>query len=145
MTGIKGSYKWQNYCHKKKLGDGPSLCTLYITSSYLTDFQHKHSNFYGLPKIHKSKIISKAIKEQGYEFISCFQPKDLKLRPLVADHKCPTKDLSSFVDVLHYPLWSQIKSYVKDDFDFLKKRQEKLKKDLKTKDLKQVSFDVKSL
>ena len=34
---------------------------------YLTNFQHKSSNFYGLPKIHKSKIISKAIDEQGSE------------------------------------------------------------------------------
>ena len=34
---------------------------------YLTNFQHKSSNSYGLPKIRKSKIISIAIKEQGSE------------------------------------------------------------------------------
>ena len=39
---------------------------------YLTNFQHESSNFCGLPKIHKSKIISKAIGEQGSEPISCF-------------------------------------------------------------------------
>ena len=42
---------------------------------YLTNFQHNSSNFYGLRKTHKSKIISKAIEEQGSEYISCFQPK----------------------------------------------------------------------
>ena len=57
---------------------------------YLTNFQHESSNFYGLPKIHNSKIISKAIKQQDSEYISCLQPKDLKLRPIVAGHKCPT-------------------------------------------------------
>ena len=30
---------------------------------YLTNFQHESSNFYGFPKILKSKIISKAIEE----------------------------------------------------------------------------------
>ena len=66
---------------------------------YLTNFQHKSSNFYGLRKTHKSKIISKAIEEQCSEYISYFQPKDLKLRPIVAGHKCPTKRLSIFADI----------------------------------------------
>ena len=34
-------------------------------SDYLTNFQHESSKFYGLSEIHKSKIISKAIEEQG--------------------------------------------------------------------------------
>ena len=87
----------------------------------LTNFQHKSSNFYGLPKIHKSEIIHKAIEEQSSEYFSCFQAKDLKLRPTVAGHKSPTKRLSNFVDILLKLLLSKIKSYVKDDFDFLKK------------------------
>ena len=88
---------------------------------YLTNFQHESSNFYGLPKIHKSKIIFKVIKEQGSEYISCFQPRYLKLCPIVADHKSLTKDLSNFVDILLKPLLSKVKSCVKDDFDFKKK------------------------
>ena len=59
------------------------------------------------------------------------------LRPLVAGHKCPTRHLSNFADVL---LKSQIKSYVKGDFDFLKKCKRNL-----TKGLKQASLDVTSL
>ena len=42
---------------------------------YLTNFQHKSSNFCGLPKIHKSEIIHKAIEEQVSEYISCFKQK----------------------------------------------------------------------
>ena len=34
--------------------------------NFQIDFQHESSNFYSLPKIHKSKINSKAIKEQGF-------------------------------------------------------------------------------
>ena len=99
---------------------------------YLTNFQQESCNFYGLPKIHKSKIITKAIEEQGSEYISCFQPKDLKRRPIVAGHICLTKRLSNFVDIFVKPLLSKIKSYGKDDFDFLKKCKGKLNKKLET-------------
>ena len=58
---------------------------------YPTNFQYESSNFYGLPKIHKSKIISKVIEEQVSEYISYFQPKYLKLLPIAAGHKCLTK------------------------------------------------------
>ena len=99
--------------------------------NYLTNVQHESSNFYGLPKIRKSKIISKAIEEQGSEYISCFQPKDLKLRPIVAGHKCSTKRLSNFVNILFKHLLFKIKGYVKDDFDFLKKCKSNLRKNSK--------------
>ena len=79
------------------------------------------SNLSGLSKIHRSKIIFKTIKEQGSEYISCFQSKDLKLHPIVVGHKCLTKRLSNFVDILLKPLLSKIKRYVKYDFDFFKK------------------------
>ena len=51
----------------------------------------------------------------------CFQPKYLKLRDIVAGDKSPTKRLSNFVDVLLKSLLSKIKSYIKHEFDFLKK------------------------
>ena len=107
---------------------------------YVTNFQHEYSNFYDLSKIHKSKIISKAIEEQGSEYILCFQPKDLKLCPIVASHKSLTKRLSKFVDILLIPLLPKIKSYAKDDFDFLKKCKRSL-----TKNSNLVSFDATSL
>ena len=66
----------------------------------MTNFQDESSIFHGLPKVHKSKIISKAIEEHGSEYILCFQPKDLKLGPIVAGHKSPTKRLRIFVDIL---------------------------------------------
>ena len=75
---------------------------------YLTNFQHESNNFYGVPKIYKSKI-SKAIEGQGSKCISYFQPKDIKLRPRVADHKCPTKRIRNFVDILFKPLCPKFK------------------------------------
>ena len=133
-------------CNNKSMRTNNALIKKYEKSflkqeiDYLTNFQHGSSNFYGLPRIHKSKIISKAIEEQGSEYISCSQPKDLKLRPILAGHKCSTKHLSNFVDILLKPLLYKIKNSVKDDFDILKKCKRNL-----TKNSKLISFDVTSL
>ena len=62
---------------------------------YLTKFQHKSSNFYGLPEIHKTEM-----KNKISEYISYLQPNDLKLHPIKAGYKCPTKCLSNFVNIL---------------------------------------------
>ena len=66
-------------CNIKAMRANNALIKNYENSSLkqevddLTNFQHKSSNFYGLPKIHKSEIIHKAIEEQSSEYISCFQ------------------------------------------------------------------------
>ena len=73
----------------------------------LTNFRHKSSNFDGLPKIHKSKIIPIAIEEQGSEYISCSQPKDLKLHLIVRGHIYQTKRLSNFGVILHQVSFAQ--------------------------------------
>ena len=96
--------------------------------AYLTDFQHESSNFYALPKIDKSKIVSKAIQEQLSECISCFLPKYLKLRPKVPGPKCLTKRLSDFVDIVLKLLLYKFKRYVKDGFGYLKKFKRNLTK-----------------
>ena len=56
---------------------------------YLISFSYNTSNFYGLPKIHKSKLIQNAIKEQQKEYVHITDPSDLKLRPIVAAPICP--------------------------------------------------------
>ena len=70
-------------------------------------------------------------------YISCFQPKDLKLRHTVRCHKFWSKRLIDFADILFKPLLFKIKSFVKDDFDFLKKCDRNF-----TKNSKLVTFDV---
>ena len=86
------------------------------------------SNFYALPKIDRSKIVSKAIQEQLLECISCFLPKYLKLRPKVPGPKCLTKRLSDFVDIVLKLLLYKFKRYVKDGFGYLKKFKRNLTK-----------------
>ena len=44
---------------------------------YLTSFSYNTSNFYGLPKIHKSKLIQNPIKEQQKECAHIIEISDL--------------------------------------------------------------------
>ena len=66
---------------------------------FLLKFECKTSNFYGLPKIHKSKIILSEVEKQNSEYIKILQPNDLKLRPIVAGPSCPSHRLSNVIDI----------------------------------------------
>ena len=82
-------------------------------------FSFSTNNFYGLPKVHKSKIIQDAIQVQNSEYIKIYKPPDLTLRPIVADLNCPTRRLSNVVDILWKPFLFHIKNYIKDILIFL--------------------------
>ncbi|CAH3037813.1 unnamed protein product [Porites lobata] len=87
--------------------------------NYLCHFDFKTSGFYGLPKIHKSKIICQEAKVQKKPYIRVLRPADLKFRPIVAGPRCPTSRLSNFVDILIKPFTLHVQSYLRDTIDFL--------------------------
>ena len=86
---------------------------------YVTKFEYRTSNFYGLPKIHKSKLLKDAIVDQNSAIIQLYCPNDLTFRPIVAGPVCPTHRLSNMIDILLQPFMTKIASYIKDDFHFL--------------------------
>ena len=70
---------------------------MYFTEPEWKFPNNKHyevSNFYGVPKSNKSKIIESVINTQNSEIIRTFEEHDLKLRPIVGSPKCPTRKLS---------------------------------------------------
>ena len=87
--------------------------------NYLCHFDFKTSGFYGLPKIHKSKIICQEAEVQKKSYIRVLRPADLKFRPIVAGPRCPTSRLSNFVDILIKPFTLHVRSYLRDTIDFL--------------------------
>lgn len=87
--------------------------------NYITDFVCRESNFYGLPKVHKSQLIEKACLENNSTCVEIKEPDDLKLRPIVAGPCCETHRLSNFLDIVLKPLVTKVKSYIKDTTDFL--------------------------
>ncbi|XP_062602273.1 uncharacterized protein LOC134263937, partial [Saccostrea cucullata] len=86
---------------------------------YLTNFEFRESQFYGLPKVHKSKIIKDAIKEQNSICITCADPADLSFRPIVGGPNSSTQRLSHLLDILLKPYCQKVPSFVRDDLDFI--------------------------
>ena len=89
---------------------------------YITNFSPKHSNLYGLPKIHKSKIIQDAISTSPQsQMIEINCPDDLTFRPIVAGPLCPTHRLSNFLHLIFSSLTNLVPSFIKDTTSFLRK------------------------
>ncbi|XP_014771811.1 uncharacterized protein LOC106870299 [Octopus bimaculoides] len=107
---------------------------------YLTNFNCKTRFFYGLPKIHKNKIITEACKKSISTCITVPRPTDLKMRPIVAGPNCETHRLSNFIDILLKPILKCIPSIVRDDLDLLNHLPKHTNKDIFI-----VSFDVINL
>ena len=107
---------------------------------YLTRFVTTTSEFYGLPKIHKSKILEQETKPQKNEVIDCYEPEDLNLRPIISGTSCPTWSLSDIIDKILKPLLKHMKSYIKDSINFLNKSKRTVKSGTII-----VTFDVSSL
>ena len=49
------------------------------------------SNFYRLPKVHKSKQINEAIQQRNNEYKEIHEPDDLTARSIVGGPDCPTR------------------------------------------------------
>ena len=94
--------------------------------TYLTNFDYKTSNFYGLPKIHKSDLIKNEICGLSNNIVNLENPTDLVLRPIVAGPACPTHRLSHILDILLQPFIKLVDSYVRDSTDLLNKLPSKL-------------------
>jgi len=86
---------------------------------YLTQFTVKSANIYGLPKIHKCATILQASKSQSTTCIDVLCPEDLTFRPIVAGPLCATHRLSKLIDYLLKPFTRYVKSFIRDDIDFL--------------------------
>ena len=124
--------KTNENCDKKVFKDLVakfSNCLLKEQQDFLTKFSFSTSNFYGLPKVHKSKIIQEAIQVQNSEYTKIYEPSDLTLRPIVAVPNCPTRHLSNLIDILLEPFLIYVKSCIKDNLDFLAKCSREKKRD----------------
>ena len=103
-------------------------------------FESKDSNFYGLPKVHKSAQITSKCAESSTQIIQINDITDLKLRPIIAGPQCLTHRLSNLIDIVLRPLTKRVKSYLRDTMDFLNHLPEHIPEDTIL-----ASFDVESL
>ena len=83
--------------------------------AYLTNFKFTSSQFYCLPKIHKSEIIKNVINSEDSEYIQVHHPDDLKGRSVSGGPESPTQRSSNLIGILLKPLVPTLKTYIKDD------------------------------
>ena len=88
---------------------------------YILNSNWKSSNFYVLPKIHKSKKIIEEINVNQSICLNMQPPEDLKRRPTVGGPNSPTQGISGLLEKILTPIVSCLKTYVKDDWDFIRK------------------------
>jgi len=92
---------------------------------YLTNFDYKQANFYGLAKIHKSNIIKEAVKTQKSRYVEVENCNDVLFRPICGSPFCVTSRLSNLLDIILKPLCLKVTSYIKDTTNFMNKLERK--------------------
>ena len=88
---------------------------------FITNFDWKSSHIYVQPKIHKNKSIIEKVNNCKSTYLEMDPPQDLKGRPIIAGPNSPTQHLSSILEKILSPLVPYMKSYIKDNWDFLRK------------------------
>ena len=117
-----------------------SSCLTTQEISYINNKEWKSSQFYTLPKIHKNEAIINKVKQSKTSYIQIEIPLELKGRPIIAGPLCPTQRLSELLEKILTPLVSHLKSYIKDDWDFLRKLPNSVNYDSKL-----ITYDIVSL
>jgi hypothetical protein len=107
------------YRELKKLVEKHKHCLTEKEIKYICKDDWSSSNFYVLPKIHKNKIIIEQFSKSNSEFVEMDVPPDLKGRPITAGSTTPTRGLSELLEKILAPFVPHLKTYVKDDRDFL--------------------------
>ena len=86
----------------------------------LVNFEYKTTNIYGLPKIHKSEILKKAVLHADSAYLQVCDPSDLPFRLIFGGPKNPCSVLADLLNTLLNPFRAKVQSSLKDVFEFLK-------------------------
>ena len=126
------------FINMNKLAAKHKECLTKDEMNFLTKYEWKSSTLYVLPKIHKCKVLQ--TNSQVSDFIEMTPPKDLKGRPIIAGPTSPTQHLSCLIEKILNPIVPTLKTYIKDDWDFIRNLPEKIPFDCKL-----FSCDIQSL
>ena len=103
----------------KELTEKHSKCLQESEIRYINNKRWKSSNIYVSPKVHKCKEILDVAASTNEEYIHMPCPRSLKGCPIIAGPQSPTQRLSELVEKILSPLVPLLKSYIKDDWDFI--------------------------
>ena len=108
------------YKELKKLIERHASCTTKNEKNFILDIDWTDANFYILPKINKCKEIISRIRTQPAEYLQMEMPTTLKSRPIYGGPKAVTEGASKLLDKILSPLVQCLKSYVKDEWNFVR-------------------------
>ena len=94
--------------------------------NFILNDNWKSSVFTAYPKIHKSSSLKIASNSCFDDYIEMDPPTDLKARPVIAGPIAPTQNASKLLEKILTPLVPTQSTYIKDDWDFIKKIPQKL-------------------
>ena len=111
-----------------KLIEKHSQCLTKKEKNFILNKDWKDANFYVLPKINKCKDIVEKMKLADTEYLEIEMPKTLKSRPICGSPTAVTQGASKILDRILSPLVPKIKTYIKDEWDFVRKFPSKVEK-----------------
>ena len=110
----------------KKLCDKYQSCITPNERKVILKEDWIESQFYVLPKIHKSKTILDHIAQHAADYVKIPFPDELKGRPINGDVNSVTHGLSKLMDKVLNPLVPHLRTFIKDEYDFLRKFPKKI-------------------
>ena len=109
------------YKNLKKLCMKHEKCITNSEKKVILKEDWSESQFYVLPKIHKSNEILQHVAQMSEEYVQLPFPQDLKGRPINGDVNSVTQGLSKLMDKILNPLVAHLQTFIKDEYDFLRK------------------------
>ena len=103
----------------------------YNEKEYITKYDWTTGEFYIRPKIHKCKTVLDEIKRAPSKIIEINGAPDLVGRPIIAGTHSPTRHLSDVIAKILTPLVQMQTTYVKDNWDYLRKLPHRLEEKCK--------------
>ena len=110
--------------------------------AFLTIREHKMSNFYMLPKLHKNKELNDILvsSETSEEYLQLKLKTKVEGRPIISGPAYHTSGLSQMLHLILQPVLQKVEHIVKDTFDFIERFDTQVEDDTVI-----VTWDIKSL
>ena len=104
-------------CFIKKFKD----CLTRSERLAITNLDYAATNIYGLPKLHKSKVIKGALKNCSNVILNLPDPEDLSFRIIFGGPKNPLVGLADLLNKILNPYTVKVKSLILNSVDFINK------------------------
>ena len=88
---------------------------------YLIIREHKMSNFYMLPKLHKNAELNNILKNSDSEYLQIKLTSPIEGRPIMSGPVYYTSGISKILHFIKQPCLEKVKHILKDTFDFIER------------------------